>query len=75
MVTELKQTLLLNDTTTLAQLSTQRQQELSSQKTAVKQRVMGLKEEVDKTIWQLEQACYGSSSSSIGVSTAEEAMV
>ncbi|KAF9317390.1 Mediator of RNA polymerase II transcription subunit 22 [Linnemannia elongata] len=75
MVTELKQTLLLNDTTTLAQLSTQRQQELSSQKTAVKQRVMGLKEEVDKTIWELEQACYGSSSSSIGVSTTEEAMV
>ncbi|KAF9154944.1 Mediator of RNA polymerase II transcription subunit 22 [Linnemannia schmuckeri] len=66
MVTELKQTLLLNDTTTLAQLSTQRQQELSSQKTAVKQRVMGLKEEVDKTIWELEQACYGSS---VGVSS------
>ncbi|KAF9129111.1 Mediator of RNA polymerase II transcription subunit 22 [Mortierella sp. 14UC] len=62
MVTELKQTLLLNDTTTLAQLSTQRQAELSSQKTAVKQRVLGLKEEVDKTIWELEQACYGSTS-------------
>ncbi|KAF9088454.1 Mediator of RNA polymerase II transcription subunit 22 [Mortierella sp. GBA35] len=61
MVTELKQTLLLNDTTTLAQLSTQRQAELSNQKTAVKQRVLGLKEEVDKTIWELEQACYGSS--------------
>ncbi|KAG0271261.1 Mediator of RNA polymerase II transcription subunit 22 [Linnemannia exigua] len=61
MVTELKQTLLLNDATTLAQLATQRQAELSSQKTAVKQRVMGLKEEVDKTIWELEQACYGSS--------------
>ncbi|KAF9906959.1 Mediator of RNA polymerase II transcription subunit 22 [Linnemannia zychae] len=62
MVTELKQTLLLNDATTLAQLSTQRQAELSSQKTAVKQRVLGLKEEVDKTIWELEQACYGSTS-------------
>ncbi|KAK3841044.1 MAG: surfeit locus protein 5 subunit 22 of mediator complex-domain-containing protein [Linnemannia gamsii] len=61
MVTELKQTLLLNDATTLAQLATQRQADLSSQKTAVKQRVMGLKEEVDKTIWELEQACYGSS--------------
>ncbi|KAF8928599.1 Mediator of RNA polymerase II transcription subunit 22 [Haplosporangium gracile] len=69
MVTELKQTLLLNDTTTLAQLSTQRQQELSNQKTAVKQRVMGLKEEVDKTIWELEQACYGSS---VGVSSTSE---
>ncbi|KAG0380197.1 Mediator of RNA polymerase II transcription subunit 22 [Mortierella sp. AD032] len=61
MVTELKQTLLLNDATTLAQLATQRQADLTSQKTAVKQRVMGLKEEVDKTIWELEQACYGSS--------------
>ncbi|KAF9165093.1 Mediator of RNA polymerase II transcription subunit 22 [Mortierella sp. AD010] len=55
MVTELKQTLLLNDANTLAQLSTQRQRELSTQKTAVKQRVLGLKEEVDRTIWELEQ--------------------
>ncbi|KAF9355820.1 Mediator of RNA polymerase II transcription subunit 22 [Mortierella sp. AD094] len=61
MVTELKQTLLLNDANTLAQLSTQRQQELSTQKTAVKQRVLGLKEEVDRTIWELEQACFGTS--------------
>ncbi|KAG0256228.1 Mediator of RNA polymerase II transcription subunit 22 [Mortierella polycephala] len=59
MVTELKQTLLLNDTTTLARLSMQRQQDLSIQKTAVKQRVLGLKEEVDRTIWELEQTCYG----------------
>jgi hypothetical protein len=72
MVTELKQTLLLNDTTTLAQLSIQRQAELSSQKTAVKQRVMGLKEEVDKTIWELEQACYGSSA---GVSSSSSEAV
>lgn len=72
MVTELKQTLLLNDTTTLAQLSTQRQAELSSQKTAVKQRVLGLKEEVDKTIWELEQACYGSS---VGVSSSSSEAV
>ncbi|KAF9934391.1 Mediator of RNA polymerase II transcription subunit 22 [Linnemannia zychae] len=69
MVTELKQTLLLNDTTTLAQLSTQRQAELSSQKTAVKQRVLGLKEEVDKTIWELEQVCYGSSSAGVIIPT------
>ncbi|KAG0206325.1 Mediator of RNA polymerase II transcription subunit 22 [Mortierella sp. GBA30] len=61
MVTELKQTLLLNDTSTLAQLSMQRQKDLSTQKTAVKQRVLGLKEEVDRTIWELEQACYGDS--------------
>ncbi|KAF9116369.1 Mediator of RNA polymerase II transcription subunit 22 [Mortierella sp. AM989] len=61
MVTELKQTLLLNDANTLAQLSTQRQQELSTQKTAVKQRVLGLKDEVDRTIWELEQACFGTS--------------
>ncbi|KAG0004559.1 Mediator of RNA polymerase II transcription subunit 22 [Entomortierella chlamydospora] len=61
MVTELKQTLLLNDANTLAQLSTQRQQELSTQKTAVKQRVLGLKEEVDRTIWELEQVCFGTS--------------
>ncbi|KAF8986504.1 Mediator of RNA polymerase II transcription subunit 22 [Entomortierella lignicola] len=60
MVTELKQTLLLNDANTLAQLSTRRQKELSTQKTAVKQRVLGLKEEVDRTIWELEQACFGS---------------
>ncbi|KAG0323585.1 hypothetical protein BGZ99_002718 [Dissophora globulifera] len=60
MVTELKQTLLLNDANTLAQLSTQRQADLSNQKTAVKQRVLGLKEEVDRTIWELEEACYGS---------------
>ncbi|KAF9564983.1 Mediator of RNA polymerase II transcription subunit 22 [Mortierella alpina] len=61
MVTELKQTLLLNDTSTLAQLSMQRQKDLSTQKTAVKQRVLGLKEEVDRTIWELEQVCYGDS--------------
>ncbi|KAF8938046.1 Mediator of RNA polymerase II transcription subunit 22 [Dissophora ornata] len=61
MVTELKQTLLLNDANTLAQLSTRRQAELSDRKTAVKQRVLGLKEEMDRTIWELEQACYGSS--------------
>ncbi|KAF9945722.1 Mediator of RNA polymerase II transcription subunit 22 [Modicella reniformis] len=60
MVTELKQTLLLNDANTLAELSTRRQQELTNQKTAVKQRVLGLKEEVDRTIWELEKACYGS---------------
>ncbi|KAI7828881.1 hypothetical protein BC939DRAFT_393801 [Gamsiella multidivaricata] len=59
MVTELKQTLLLNDANTLSELSTRRQNELSTQKTAVKQRVLGLKEEVDRTIWELEQACYG----------------
>jgi len=59
MVTELKQTLLLNDTSTLAELSTRRQMELTIQKTAVKQRVVGLKEEVDRTIWELEQTCYG----------------
>ncbi|KAI1313082.1 Mediator of RNA polymerase II transcription subunit 22, partial [Mortierella claussenii] len=61
MVTELKQTLLLNDANTLAQLSTRRQRELSTQKTAVKQRIVGLKEEVDRTIWELEEVCYGSS--------------
>jgi hypothetical protein len=60
MVTELKQTLLLNDTTTLAQIAATRQQELASRKTAVKQRVVGLKEEVDRTIWELEKACYES---------------
>ncbi|KAG0052103.1 Mediator of RNA polymerase II transcription subunit 22 [Gryganskiella cystojenkinii] len=64
MVTELKQTLLLNDTGTLAELSTRRQIELSTQKTAVKQRVLGLKEEVDRTIWELEQTCYGTHSCS-----------
>ncbi|KAF9430733.1 Mediator of RNA polymerase II transcription subunit 22 [Podila epigama] len=61
-VTELKQTLLLNDTTTLAQIAAKRQQELSTRKTAVKQRVVGLKEEVDRTIWELEKACYENSS-------------
>jgi len=60
MVSELKQTLLLNDASTLAELSTRRQQELTNQKTAVKQRVLGLKDEVDRTIWELEKACYGS---------------
>lgn len=60
MVTELKQTLLLNDANTLAELSTQRQQDLQNQKTAVKQRVLGLKDEVDRTIWELEKACYQS---------------
>ncbi|KAF9429458.1 Mediator of RNA polymerase II transcription subunit 22 [Entomortierella beljakovae] len=59
MVAELKQTLLLNDANTLAELSQKRQQELSTQKTAVKQRVLGLKEEVDRTIWELEQTIYG----------------
>jgi mediator of RNA polymerase II transcription subunit 22 len=60
MVTELKQTVLLNDANTLAELSTQRQQDLQNQKTAVKQRVLGLKDEVDRTIWELEKACYQS---------------
>ncbi|KAF9579060.1 Mediator of RNA polymerase II transcription subunit 22, partial [Lunasporangiospora selenospora] len=59
MVTELKQTLLLNDAGMLAELTLRRQQELTMQKTAVKQRVLGLKEEVDRTIWELEQSIYG----------------
>ena len=59
MLAELKQTLLLNDTTTLAQIAQERHAQLNSKKTAVKQRVLALKEEVDRTVWELERAYYG----------------
>ncbi|KAG0230866.1 Mediator of RNA polymerase II transcription subunit 22 [Actinomortierella wolfii] len=75
MLAELKRVLLLNDTTTLAQIASDRHKQLASKKTAVKQRVLALKEEVDRTIWELERAYYGevslpsSSSSSLQVSS------
>ncbi|KAF9973065.1 Mediator of RNA polymerase II transcription subunit 22 [Actinomortierella ambigua] len=70
MLAELKRMMLLNDTTTLAQIASDRHNQLTSKKTAVKQRVLALKEEVDRTVWELERAYYGEVSSSTSATTA-----
>ncbi|ORX98914.1 SURF5-domain-containing protein [Basidiobolus meristosporus CBS 931.73] len=60
LVTELKQSLLLNDTNTLNHFTTSRIRVVSNQKEVVKDSVVKLRGNLDSAIWEMENAYYNS---------------
>ncbi|KAK9767764.1 hypothetical protein K7432_002147 [Basidiobolus ranarum] len=60
LVTELKQSLLLNDTNTLNHFTTSRIHVVSTQKEVIKDSVVKLRNNLDSAIWEMENVYYNS---------------
>ncbi|KAI8379606.1 uncharacterized protein BYT42DRAFT_593628 [Radiomyces spectabilis] len=60
LITELKQHLLLNDTNTLSRLMEKRSEELTRQKDEIKDTLIGMRNELASTIYDLESVYYRS---------------